>query len=241
MGRFISYLRVSTTRQGADGLGIEAQRETVRAHVAACRGELLEEFVEVESGRKTDRTQLDAAIALCRLYGATLIIAKLDRLARNVAFVSRLMEDGLDFVACDFPQANRFTIHMLAAFAEFEREQIRTRTKAALAAAKARGVKLGCPPGELRLTPAQQRAGGIKGNLIRVAEADARAADVLREIAPLRAGGASLSAVARILTERGIPTPADRGRAAGKAPRGAAWTAMTVKRVLERAEATPCA
>ncbi len=143
---FIAYYRVSTQKQGESGLGLEAQRAAVRRYLVSTKGELLEEFTEVESGKKhTNRPQLAAAIAACRKRQATLIIAKLDRLARNVAFIANLMESASDFVACDMPQANRLTLHIMAALAEHERVMISTRTKDALAAAKARGVKIGNP------------------------------------------------------------------------------------------------
>jgi DNA invertase Pin-like site-specific DNA recombinase len=142
-GKFIAYYRVSTEKQGRSGLGLEAQREAVRNHLNGGSWRLAAEVVEVESGKRNDRPKLAEALRLCRLHGATLIIAKLDRLARNVAFISNLMESGVEFTAVDFPQANRLTVHILAAVAEHEREMISQRTKAALAAAKARGTKLG--------------------------------------------------------------------------------------------------
>lgn len=143
MQKFVSYLRVSTNRQGISGLGLEAQREEVSAYLARNSSELIEEFLEVESGAKSDRPILEAALQACRQYKATLVIAKLDRLARNVAFISQLMETRVDFVACDAPYANRLMLHILSAFAEHERDQISARTKEALAAAKSRGVELG--------------------------------------------------------------------------------------------------
>lgn len=143
MQKFVSYLRVSTNRQGVSGLGLDAQRQTVASYLAGNAGELLDEFVEVESGAKNSRPILDAALEACRRNKAVLVIAKLDRLARNVAFISQLMETRVEFVACDAPYANRLMLHILSAFGEHEREQISARTKAALAAAKARGVKLG--------------------------------------------------------------------------------------------------
>lgn len=143
MQRWITYLRVSSTKQGASGLGLEAQRVAVAQYIANVGGELLAEYVEIESGKVNDRPVLQEALALCRKLGAVLVIAKLDRLARNVAFISSLMEARTEFIAVDFPAANRLMLHILAAFAEHEREQIGLRTKAALAAAKARGVQLG--------------------------------------------------------------------------------------------------
>jgi DNA invertase Pin-like site-specific DNA recombinase len=143
MQRWVSYLRVSTEKQGASGLGLEAQRDAVTTFASSRRGEIIAEYVEVESGKKDDRPALARAIAHAKRVGATLLIAKLDRLARSVALISSLMETGVDFVAADMPDANRFVLHIMSAVAEYEREQISARTKAALAAAKARGVKLG--------------------------------------------------------------------------------------------------
>jgi DNA invertase Pin-like site-specific DNA recombinase len=142
---FVAYYRVSTQRQGKSGLGLEAQRKMVADYVASVGGALVGEFTEIESGKNhTNRPKLKNALALARKSKAVLIVAKLDRLARNVAFVSALLETpGVEFRAADFPSANRMMIQLLAVFAEYEREQIKIRTKAALAAAKARGVKLG--------------------------------------------------------------------------------------------------
>jgi DNA invertase Pin-like site-specific DNA recombinase len=141
--RFVSYMRVSTSEQGESGLGLEAQRQAVADYLAAESCDLIAEFIEIESGSRKDRPQLLAAIEICKGEKASLVIAKLDRLGRNVAFISTLMESGISFVAADNPHANKLMVHMLAAFAEHERDQIRARTKAALAAAKARGVVLG--------------------------------------------------------------------------------------------------
>lgn len=140
---FVSYLRVSTQRQGTSGLGLEAQRDAVAAYVASIGGTHVAEFVEVESGRLKARPVLVRSIAQCRREKAVLIIAKLDRLSRNVAFISSLMESQVEFLAVDAPYANRLMLHILAAFAEHERNEISARTKLALAAAKARGVVLG--------------------------------------------------------------------------------------------------
>lgn len=134
---FIAYYRVSTDKQGRSGLGLDAQKQAVDSFVAGC-GTILKEFTEVESGKRTDRPQLAEALAICRQRKARLVIAKLDRLARNVHFISGLMESGVEFTACDMPEANRLTLHIIAAVAEHEREMISRRTKEALAAAKAR-------------------------------------------------------------------------------------------------------
>jgi len=216
VGRFVAYYRVSTDKQGRSGLGLEAQREAVQRYLNGGTWTLAAEVTEVESGKWNDRPELDRALGLCRLYGATLVVAKLDRLARNVAFISKLMESGVDFVAADFPQANRLTI--LAAVAEHEAAMISQRTRAALAAAKARGVQLG-NPANLR----NQLTGSAKGNAAKATRADKRAADLLPVIAPLKAGGTSLRQIADGLTRRGIP-----------APRGGTWSAVAVKRILDR-------
>ncbi len=142
-GKFVSYLRVSTARQGISGLGLEAQRASVTGYLNGGDWTLVREVLEVESGKRNDRPALADALKLCRKHKATLVIAKLDRLARNVAFISNLMESGAEFVAVDMPQANRFVVHIMAAVAEQEAEAISKRTKAALQAAKERGKKLG--------------------------------------------------------------------------------------------------
>jgi DNA invertase Pin-like site-specific DNA recombinase len=153
IANFIAYYRVSTKRQGLSGLGLEAQRESVAAYLASVLGKLVGEFVEVEHGTRkgNHRPQLAAALTQCRVHGATLVIAKLDRLARNVAFTSNLMESSVDFVACDYPQANRLTIHILASVAEHEAEMISARTRAALQAAKRKGTILGGDRGNTHL------------------------------------------------------------------------------------------
>jgi DNA invertase Pin-like site-specific DNA recombinase len=143
---FIAYYRVSTDKQGASGLGLEAQRSAVARYLASAKGELMAEYTEIESGKShLNRPELKRAIEDCKRRRAKLIIAKLDRLARNVHFISGLMESAVEFCAVDMPQANRLTVHIMAAIAEHEREMISARTKAALAAAKERGAKLGNP------------------------------------------------------------------------------------------------
>ena len=143
MANLIAYFRVSTKQQGASGLGLEAQKAAVENHAKANGLTILASYTEVESGKRADRPKLAAAIAHARRAKAKLIIAKLDRLARNVAFLSKLMDSGLDFLAVDNPNANRLTVHILAAVAEDEARRISERTKAALTAAKVRGTLLG--------------------------------------------------------------------------------------------------
>lgn len=220
--RFVAYLRVSTAKQGISGLGLEAQRSAVAQHVTRDGGVLLSELVEVESGRRKDRPQLAAALAACRVHRATLIVAKLDRLARNVAFLATLMESGVEFIAADMPTATRLTLHIMAAFAEEEAHMISVRTKAALAAAKARGVRLGNPR-LLGGNPDQARA----ASAAYAAQARARAADVLPIIRQAQAAGAaSLRQIAAALTARGIPSASGVG----------AWHAGSVRRVLAYAD-----
>src|SRR5262245_56388750 len=144
-GKFIAYFRVSTDRQGKSGLGLEAQREAVLNYLNGGSWTMVAEFTEVEGGKHADRPQLAAALAACEKQKAKLVIAKLDRLSRNLAFIATLMDSGVEFVAVDNPHANKLTIHILAAVAQHEREMIAQRTREALAAAKARGVKLGNP------------------------------------------------------------------------------------------------
>lgn len=210
---FVAYFRVSTDRQGRSGLGLEAQRSTVTGY-AAGRGEILGEFTEIESGRKVDRPQLQAALELAARHRATLIIARLDRLARNVAFIANLMDSRVDFIACDMPEANRLTLHILAAVAEHEREMISLRTKAALAAAKARGIRLGNPDGQTARKAATARL---------IAKADQFAVTVLPMVTGLALQGLSLREIAQRLNDRGIKTS-----------RGKVWQATTVRNLLMR-------
>jgi DNA invertase Pin-like site-specific DNA recombinase len=153
--QFVAYYRVSTDRQGRSGLGLEAQQAAVRGYLSASAP--IAEFIEIESGKRNDRPQLEQALALCRKRKARLVIAKLDRLSRNLAFIATLMDSGVEFVAVDNPHANRLTLHILAAVAEHERHMIADRTKAALQAAKNRGMRLG-RNGADRLAPAYRAA-----------------------------------------------------------------------------------
>ena len=217
-GKFVSYLRVSTVRQGKSGLGIEAQRKAVKDYLDGGNWQLVKEFRETESGKKADRPELAKAFQLCRLIGAKLVIAKLDRLSRDAHFLLGLEKAGVDFVAVDMPHANRLTVGIMALVADEERRMISARTKAALAAAKRRGVKLG---GDRGARPtAKQRALAIA---VRQDRADARAADLAPVVKELQlAGSVSLRAIASGLDERGIPTA-----------RGGQWSANQVARLLK--------
>ncbi len=220
--RLIAYYRVSTARQGRSGLGLDAQRTAVASYLGDVRP--LQEFTEIESGRRSDRPMLADALAACRLNNATLVIAKLDRLARNVAFVSNLMEAGVEFVAVDFPQANRLTIHILAAVAEHEARLISERTRAALAAAKVRGMSLGGFRGRSGTVQDCARA-----TAARVAKADQRARDLRTTLEELHTKQKqTLVATAIELNKRGI-----------KAPRGGLWTGPQVRRIIVRARRNP--
>lgn len=209
---FVAYYRVSTARQGESGLGLDAQRAAVNRYLAqAGNAELAAEYTEVESGKRhTNRPQLAAAIAHAKRAHATLIIAKLDRLARNVAFIAGLMESAADFVACDMPHANRLTIHILAAIAEHEREMISARTKAALEQVKARGVKLGNP---------RWKESIAKANAAR--RKTPTPADISTIVNGYRQEGLSLRAIAGRLNELGVKTPT-----------GARWHPSSVRATL---------
>jgi DNA invertase Pin-like site-specific DNA recombinase len=228
--RFVSYLRVSTDGQGRSGLGLEAQRQAVAAHIAQARGELVAEFQEVESGKRADRPQLTAALASCRTRRAVLVIAKLDRLARNARFLLSVVEGSGEagVVFCDLPTVpagpvGRFLVTQMAAVAELEAGLISQRTRAALAVAKARGVKLGnpCP---VPATPAMA-AVARQARSRQVAERTADVLAVLRQVQDEGAG--SLRTIAAGLQARGVLTPA------GKAQ----WSAAQVRRLTSRVKA----
>jgi DNA invertase Pin-like site-specific DNA recombinase len=215
-GKFVAYFRVSTDRQGKSGLGLDAQRDTVLSYMNGGRWSLVAEFTEIESGKRNDRPELEKALAACKKQKAKLVIAKLDRLSRNLAFIATLMDSGVEFIAVDNPHANKPTVHILAAVAQHEREIISARTSAALKAAKARGRRLGNP----RLSEARQHAAVAKKE-----SADRYAANVLPVIRDIqRSGIRSLRGVARALAARGIPTA-----------RGGAWTPVQVSAILQRA------
>jgi DNA invertase Pin-like site-specific DNA recombinase len=214
-GKFIAYYRVSTDKQGQSGLGLEAQRQAVENYLNGGNWRLAGEFTEIESGKNSDRPQLATALAACRKHRAKLVIAKLDRLSRNLAFIANLLEAGTDFVAADNPHANKSMLQMMAVFAEMERDSISKRTKEALAAAKARGVKLGNP--RLAETIAAT-------NAARREAADAFAANVRPIIHQIQKSGVtSLRGVAKALSARGIKTA-----------RGGEWAAVQVSDILRR-------
>lgn len=216
---FVAYLRVSTDRQGRSGLGLTAQRAAVLDHVTGV-GEIAAEYVEIESGRRNDRPQLARALAEAKRIGAVLLIAKLDRLARNVAFIANLLESGVEIAAADMPAANCFLLHVMAAVAEHEARAISDRTRAALAAAKARGVALGWSiPGRA----GEQLQAARKGAERNARKADQYAANVRPVIRQIAASGASLRQIADELNAHGIKTA-----------RGGLWYAATVRNVMAR-------
>ena len=211
---FVAYFRVSTDRQGRSGLGLDAQAESVRQHVARAGGDIIATMTEIESGKRSDRPELAKAMDVARRRKATLVIARLDRLSRNLAFIANLMESRVDFIAVDNPYATRLTLHILAAVAEHEREMISARTKAALAAAKARGTRLG--------NPRPQAAAKI-GAAANAADADRFADRVRPTISSLAAQGFSLRRIAVELNARGLRTS-----------RNCEWRAQQISAVLRR-------
>lgn len=221
-GKFVSYLRVSTQRQGKSGLGLEAQREAVSGFLNGGKWSLVAEVVEVESGKRNDRPKLAQALSLCRLHRATLLVAKLDRLARNVAFISALMESGVKFVAVDLPQANELTVHIMASMAEYEAKAISARTKAALAAAKRRGAVLGGLRWDITSVGAQGRTAALQVRQERAAKYRADVLPVIQE--KQREGAVTLQQVADALNADGTP-----------APRGGEWSPVQVSRILSAA------
>ena len=220
--RYVPYYRVSTARQGQSGLGLEAQQAAVRTFVQD-PGQLLTEYVEIESGKKNQRPQLLAAIAAARRVGATLLIAKLDRLSRNAGFIFALRDSGVAFVCCDMPDANTLTVGLFAVIAQHERETISKRTKDALTAKKARGAVLGTPA---NLTPAAiAKSRQIRQENARTNQQNLQAT---RLGGLLHAQGLTLQQIAQELNQGGYCTR-----------RGKLFLPMSVQRLLKRAIAPP--
>lgn len=220
--RFVAYYRVSTEKQGRSGLGLDAQREAVAGFLRGegARAKLMAEYTEVESGKRNDRPQLARAIEHAKLTGSVLLIAKLDRLSRDAHFLLGLEKAGIEFVAADMPSANRLTVGIMAMVAEDEGRRISARTKAALAAAKARGTKLGNPNGAAHL-----KGRGNTEAVQAITQGARERAEALRgTLAALKAEGVtSAQGTARALNERGVLTA-----------RGGLWTARSVLNVLVR-------
>lgn len=208
--KYAHYLRVSTDKQGIDGYGIDAQRAAIKKYIPSV------EFIEVESGKRKDRPELLKALDYCKKNKATLVVAKLDRLARNVSFVSMLMESKVEFICADFPTANDLTIHIIAAVAQHEAATVSARTTAALKAAKARGVVLG---------KSMSADKAVKGHNTQTEIADRNAQKVQTTINGLSSSGMSLRAIAQELNAMGVVTP-----------RKAQWTAQAVKNAISRTQ-----
>ena len=220
MNKYVCLYRVSTDKQGRSGLGLEAQQQAVQSLLRQVNGDVIEEVVEVVSGRKANRPQLQNAIELCQAYDATLIVAKFDRLSRDAHFLLGLQKAGIKFIAADNPQANELTVGILALVAQQEAKAISERTKAALAAAKARGVKLGGFRGYI----------GTRENLAMATVAKKQKADdkanklrpILDRVNPN--GLLSLNRIASILNDEGVLTPSGKGK----------WYPSTVKNLYDR-------
>ncbi|OPY63492.1 MAG: DNA-invertase hin [Syntrophorhabdus sp. PtaU1.Bin002] len=225
-GRFISYIRVSTQKQGNSGLGLEAQRKAIQEYVNRNNWTILHEFVEIETGKNDERLQLKQALEACQRTGAKLLVAKLDRLSRDVAFIANLMKTKAEFVACDFPEANTFSIHILSAMAQYERELISKRTKDALRAAKVKRKEQKLKPlgNPQNLTEEAASKGRVLGLQARQAKADEYAQRIYGVIKGYQDEGMSLNAIARKLMEDKELTP--RGKET--------WTPTTVRNILKR-------
>lgn len=215
--RFVAYVRVSTKQQGASGLGLAAQRDIIKTFAKQSGGAVIAEFIEVETGKKNDRPELGKALRLAKKEGATLLVGKLDRLSRNLAFTAALIESGAEFRACDCPYADRLTTQMLAVLAEWEARQISKRTREALAAAKAKGTRLGNP----RINDINHQ-----GRKVQADKAQQTAETLADIVLPLHRQGRSLRFIASRLAEQGIKTT-----------RGGTWSASHIRNIIKRTEA----
>jgi len=220
--RYVAYYRVSTQKQGKSGLGLEAQRKMVADFISGNSGDLVAEYTEIESGKADDRPELIAAMKKADLVGGRLLVGKLDRLSRDLHFITSLQKSKVDFVVCDLPGCDSFTINIYGALAQREREMISARTKAGLAAAKARGVKLGTN----NLPPEMRHEASAKGVAVIRQQADNFADKIITVIEGLQSQGKSLRAIARELDSLGVQTA-----------RGGAWTPTAVKNVISRVRA----
>jgi DNA invertase Pin-like site-specific DNA recombinase len=225
MSKLIGYRRVSTKSQGESGLGLEGQSIVIDAYAKQTEAKLVATYTEVESGTKSDRPELARAMSHAKRIGAVLVIARLDRLSRNLHFLSGLMESRVEFVACDMPSANRLTLHIMAAVAEDYAKQISDKTKMGLEAAKARGTVLGGFRARAaeKLTDEGRDKGRTKGNTRQARDAVEVYADLVDDVRRLREGGASLGAIAERMNDEGHTTRT-----------GADWTKVQVKRLLDR-------
>jgi DNA invertase Pin-like site-specific DNA recombinase len=215
--KYVTYKRVSTTAQGISGLGLEAQAEAIRRFIDTNGGEIVADFIEIESGKRADRPQLMAAIALCQKHGYKLLVAKLDRLARNLHFITTLQQSKIEFIAIDNLHATPFVIHILCAVAEAEAVAISKRTREALEACKRRGVRLGNP------NPAAAIRLAVKANQTQADKYSGRLLPVIKEI-QTKAQVTSYTGIANVLNLRGLKTRT-----------GKAFAAQSVKNVLQRA------
>jgi DNA invertase Pin-like site-specific DNA recombinase len=221
---YIAYYRVSTTKQGASGAGLDAQRALVESFVAGRGGRLVGEYTDVESGSANNRDGLTAAMEECRRTKAVLLVAKLDRLSRRVSMIASLMESGLPFVVAEMPEASPMVLHMMAAFAEHERHMIAQRTKAALAAKKAAGVQLGNPRWSESVEAARQ---------VKTAKRSAHRDGIAPMVKRYRQDGLSLQAIANKMNEQGIPPVAATAKESkGGVAKTRRWSATTVHRIL---------
>ena len=228
MKKFVAYLRISTSRQGVSGLGMEGQEQAVKSFAQQQGAEIVATYHEVESGGGKDRPELRKAMSHAKRSKATLVVAKLDRLARNVSFLSDLLESDVEFVACDNPFANQLTVHILSAVAEFELKQISERTKAALGAAKGRGIKLGSArkghwAGREEARLVGSRKGAKAAGEQHRAAADEAYEDLIPMVSQMRTEGKSFRDIATTLNDLGHTTR-----------RGKAWTSTQVLRIVNR-------